>query len=739
MSTESAGASNRGVVIDSAFRALAIALVEPTPATQRHVELPHETLRHLIRAQFLSRHLDLAARAMRKDNRGYYTIGSSGHEGNVAVAHAVRVSDPAFLHYRSGAFFLERARQAGYADAVRDVLLGMAAARTEPIAGGRHKVWGNLELAIPPQTSTIASHLPKAVGAALALELRARVGVRAASPPDDAIIVASFGDASINHSTAQGAFNAASYLAHQGKPVPVLFVCEDNGLGISVPTAPGWVAAAMQSRPHLRYVAGDGLDLASAVAAAQTAVAHVRETRRPAFLHLSCVRLLGHAGSDAELAYRSESQIRATEARDPLLASARLLVETGAASPAEVLAEYEAARRVVSDLAEVAMREPGLRDADDVMSPIAPRDDAAIAIEAARVAPAEVRARHWRPEDLPEQEPALTLAAQINRTLRDLCLRIPQLLVFGEDVGKKGGIYGLTRKLQRAFGHERVFDTLLDEQFVLGLAIGAAHVGMLPICEIPYLAFLHNAEDQLRGEAATLQFFSQGQFRNPMVVRVPAYGYQKGFGGHFHNDNSIAVLRDIPGLIIASPSRGDDAAAMLRTCVAAARVAGSVCVYLEPLALYHTADLYAPGDGRWLTPYRDGEPAVLGRGRVYGEGDELLIVTFANGVPMSLRVAARLAGRARVLDLRWLAPLPVMDLVREARACHHVLVVDETRATGGVGEGVVAALADAGLTASRVASKDSFIPLGPAAELVLLSEAEIEAAALAALAGPRHG
>ena len=135
-------------------------------------------------------------------------------------------------------------------------------------------------------------------------------------------------------------------------------------------------------------------------------------------------------------------------------------------------------------------------------------------------------------------------------------------------------MYGVTRGLARRAGRARVFDTLLDEQSILGLALGAGVSGLLPIPEIQYLAYLHNAEDQLRGEGATLRFFSDGQFANPMVVRVAGYGYQKGFGGHFHNDNAVGVLRDIPGLVIASPSRPDDAAAMLRTCVAAAKATG---------------------------------------------------------------------------------------------------------------------------------------------------------------------
>jgi 2-oxoisovalerate dehydrogenase E1 component len=219
-----------------------------------------------------------------------------------------------------------------------------------------------------------------------------------------------------------------------------------------------------------------------------------------------------------------------------------------------------------------------------------------------------------------------------------------------------------------------------------------------------------------------------------MVVRVAGYGYQKGFGGHFHNDDSIAAIRDIPGVVIASPARPDDAAAMLHTCAAAAKAAGAVCVFLEPIALYHTRDLYRDGDDGWLAPYPEaGVP--IGRARTYGDGTDLTILTFGNGLRMSLRVARKLDVlriRARVVDLRWLAPLPVGDMMREANATGRVLIVDETRAAGGVGEGVLATLLQQGYAGAvdRVASKDSFIPLGDAALEVLLSEDEIEAAAV---------
>jgi len=311
--------------------------------------------------------------------------------------------------------------------------------------------------------------------------------------------------------------------------------------------------------------------------------------------------------------------------------------------------------------------------------------------------------------------------------------------VFGEDVARKGGVYGVTRGLLARFGAGRVFDTLLDEQSILGLALGAGLAGLLPVPEIQYLAYLHNAADQIRGEAATLSFFSQRQYRNPLVVRIAGYAYQQGFGGHFHNDNSVAALRDIPGLIIASPARPEDAAAMLRTCLAAAASDGSVCVFLEPIALYHTRDLHTAGDGGWRAAYQPPQEwaaghVPMGRGRRHGTGTDLTIVTSGNGLRLSLRAAAQLAAEGigcRVLDLRWLAPLPAADILREADVTGRVLVADETRRTGGISEAVLAVLTDAGFggRAARVASEDSFVPLGDAANTVLLSQRQIEVAA----------
>ena len=700
----------------TALRALSVE--EALPAA------PEET-QAAWRAQTASRAIDHGARWLQEQRLGFYTIGSAGHESNAYVALALRPSDPALLHYRSGGFYLARAAQAGR-DGVEDVLLGMTAAADEPIAGGRHKVFGHRDLAIIPQTSTIASHLPRAVGVAFAIERARRLGVES-TWAEDAIVVCSFGDASLNHATAQAALNTTSFLAYEGQPLPLLLVCEDNGLGISVPTPEAWVEQSLHGRPELAVERVEGDDPAAVLETARELGEWVREHRAPAVLHLRTVRYLSHAGADLETSYRTGPEIRADYARDPLLATGRWLVATGARSGEELAQDYLAVRARIRERARAATERPQLRSMQDVLRTLAPRSPAAVAALVDAEEPAEPTGRDER----------LTLAHAVNAGLARVLERHPETLVFGEDVGVKGGVYGVTRGLQARFGPERVFDTLLDETSILGLALGTAVTGFVPVPEIQYLAYLHNAEDQLRGEAATLQFFSQGAYRNGMVVRIQGYGYQKGFGGHFHNDNGLGVLRDIPGLVIASPSRPDDAGPMLETCVAAAKVDGSVCVYLEPIALYHARDLLADGDDLWTAePGRDHVP--VGAARTHLDGRDLTIVSWANGLPMSLRVARRLLERgidARVVDLRWLAPLPIDDVLREATVTGRTLVVDETRHTGGVGEGIVAELVARGYRGAlaRVSSKDSFIPLGDAAGLVLLSEGEIEAAAMGLL------
>jgi 2-oxoisovalerate dehydrogenase E1 component len=700
------------------------------------VGLAPEAIVELFYSQCASRQLDRLSRRLQARGEGFYTIGSSGHENNAAVAAALRVDDMAFLHYRSNAFQIHRSKQLPGQTPCWDMLLSFAASAEDPISGGRHKVIGSKLLSIPPQTSTIASHLPKAVGAAFSIGIARTLKLEGTLLPRDSIVLASFGDASANHSTAQGAFNTAGWAAYQGTPMPLVFLCEDNGIGISTRTPNGWIEASFRDRPGLHYLRCSGLDMADAYRGAAAAAHYARTQRKPVFLHMDTVRLYGHAGSDLQSTYLAKAQIEADEERDPLLYSAALLVEEGLLTADEILAVYNETETRLARIGEQAIARPKLTTAHDVMASIVP-PHASTPAKANRPSPEERQALFAR--DAGMMEKPQHMARLLSWTLADLMLAHDNIIVAGEDVGPKGGVYNVTAKLHERFGPARVINTLLDEQSILGLGIGAAHNGLLPIPEIQFLAYVHNAEDQIRGEAATLSFFSNGQYANPMIIRIAGLGYQKGFGGHFHNDNSLAIFRDIPGLILACPSNGADAVGMLRECARLALEEQRVIVFLEPIALYMTRDLHAEGDGLWTAPYAapgEAKPIPLGAIGRHGDGTDLAIVTYGNGYYLS-RQAAKILGdehglALRVIDLRWLAPLDEEAILAGVAGCGKVLIVDECRRTGSQSEALMALFAERapGLPTARITAEDSFIPLGRAATLTLPSRDSIVAAAL---------
>ncbi len=685
----------------------------------------------IYRAACTSRALDRTSREMQRAGTGFYTIGSSGHEGLAAVALALRPTDMAFLHYRDAAFQIARAGQVPGQTIAYDMLLSFAASSDDPISGGRHKVLGSKSLNIPPQTSTIASHLPKAVGAAYAIGAAKKNRPEHAQLPDDGIVYCSFGDASANHSTAQGAFNAAGWTSYQSLPLPLLFVCEDNGIGISTKTPTGWIANSFRHRPGLKYFHANGLDIYETYKTAQEAADYVRTRRKPAFLHLKTIRLYGHAGADMPTTYLAREEVEAEEAHDPLLHMVRQLDQSQALPADQALTIYNDTAQRIARIAAEAVTRPHLKTAADVMAAIIPP---LRPCKPSNGPTTDARAAAFG-GDLKQMDEPQIMSRLINWALTDLMLTHPEIVMMGEDVGRKGGVYGVTQKLTQRFGPHRMIDTLLDEQSILGLAIGMAQNGFIPFPEIQFLAYLHNAEDQLRGEAATLPFFSNGQYSNPMVLRIAGLGYQKGFGGHFHNDNSVAVLRDIPGLILAVPSNGADAAKMLRECARLAREEQRLVVFLEPIALYPARDLHTDKDGAWMQRYPAPDQTIpFGEVGIHGDGKDLAIVTFGNGTYLSHQALPAITSsgiNTRIIDTRWLSPLPGEALLAATKGCKNILIVDETRHSGGVAEALMALFHEGPPTKlARLTAQDSFIATGPAYAATMPSAASITAAAV---------
>ena len=692
--------------------------------------LTAEEFMDLFETQIMSRQMDLRARILKNQNECYYTIGSAGHESNAVWGKAFRLTDMAFLHYRSCALMLQRAKQMPGSTPLYDTLLSFVASSDDPIAGGRHKVFGSYPLMVPPQTSTIASQLPKAVGAALSIGRAKDLALESAVMPKDAIVFCSFGDASINHSTAVGAVNSSLWIAHQNVALPLVFICEDNGIGISVPTPNQWLETQYSNRPGLHYISCDGLNLCDTYRAAREAEHFARTYRKPVFLHMKTVRLLGHAGSDVELTYHPLAQVEAAEFNDPLLHSARFAVENGLASPEEIVRMYKTIEAQVAAIGEYSKTRPKYLKREEVRQSL-------IACAHPKTSPPAPSAAALAETIGPDIDKPMHLAKLINMGLNEVFLRYEGATIFGEDVAQKGGVYNVTEGLYKKFGPRRIFNSPLDEQTILGNAIGFAHNGFLPIPEIQFLAYVHNAEDQIRGEAATLAFFSQGQFTNGMIVRIAGLPYQKGFGGHFHNDNSLAIFRDIPGVIVAVPSNGEDAVKMLRTCAEEAWERGRVVIFVEPIALYMTRDLNEPNDKLWAHPFPKEGKIALGEFGVWGDSQELTVVTYGNGVYYSRQAAQILKDKhginTKIIDMRWMAPIDKDKLIEEIGDCPNVLIVDECRKTGSWSEWMCGAILESAVKVPRVkviAADDCFIPLGKAAAAGLPSRDEIVMGAL---------
>lgn len=729
---------NRAEVIDQNF--VKFVLEGRLPEARSHTTLeesglsPQEFM-DLFETQIMSRQMDLRARILKNDNECFYTIGSSGHEGNAMWGKTFRLTDMAFVHYRSCAFMIQRAKQLEGSTPLYDTMLSFVASSDDPIAGGRHKVFGSYPLMVPPQTSTIASHLPKAVGAALSIGRARDLKLDSAVMPSDAIVVCTFGDASINHSTAVGAVNSALWVSHQNIGMPLVLICEDNGIGISVSTPGNWLESQYGNRPGLHYIRCDGLNLADLYMKSREAERYARIHRKPVFLHTKTVRLMGHAGSDMEMSYHSMQKIEQTEFNDPLLHSARIALENDIVTAEQIVGMYKTMEERVASIGEYCKTRPKYLKAEEVRRSLIACTDP----KPPKEMPSDAQMQEVHGAEYAKLQGPLHLAKLINMGLAETLARYPGAVIFGEDVAQKGGVYNVTDGLYKKFGPRRVFNSLLDEQTILGTAIGFAQNGFLPIPEIQFLAYVHNAEDQIRGEAATLAFFSQGQFTNGMVIRIAGLPYQKGFGGHFHNDNSLAVFRDIPGVIVATPSNGEDAVKMLRTCTEEAWERGRVVVFVEPIALYMTRDLHEPNDKAWTFPYpKPNEKIKLGEFGVWGnKNPELTIVTYGNGVYYSRQAAQILEQKhkiaPKIIDMRWMAPIDADALVEEIGDCKNVLIVDECRKTGSWSEWMGGMMIEKMRPVPNVrvvAADDCFIPLGKAAAAGLPSRDDIVIGAL---------
>jgi 2-oxoisovalerate dehydrogenase E1 component len=495
-----------------------------------------------------------------------------------------------------------------------------------------------------------------------------------------AIAVVLGGDASV----ATGGFWSSLTMATTLR-LPMLFYIEDNGFGISVPsqlqTPGGNIAANLRSFSGLTLLEGDGADPMQAAQLVAEAVRYVREERGPLLLRLTVPRLCGHSGQDTQ-AYKSPETISLERTRDPLQRLRRFLVP-------RVLSEQEW-ERLASEArgdVEAAVARALARPHPDPASLLryvfadAPADGAAAGPEVQEQGGlAGVGYEFPRATREPRPEPArINMLTAIRRTLDGELTSNPRMVVFGEDVGPKGGVHGATLGLQEKHGTARVFDTSLSEEGIIGRAIGLALAGLLPVPEIQFRKYADPATEQLN-DCGTMRWRTRNRFAAPMVVRIPGGFFKCGDPWHSQT-NEVAFVHNI-GWRVAVPSNAEDATGLLRSALRG----NDPTLFFEHRALL---------DGAWARRPYPGDDYVVpfGVARRIREGAEVTIVTWGAMVERCERAAAASGVDVEILDLRTLSPWDREAVLASAHKTHRCLIVHEDNVTAGFGAEIAATIA----------------------------------------------
>ncbi len=470
------------------------------------------------------------------------------------------------------------------------------------------------------------------------------------------------------------------------RPVPVLYLVEDNGYAISVPvdaqTPGGDISKLVESFPNLKVLRCDGTDYLDSYRTLGEAVAWVRRERKPAFVHAKVTRPYSHSLSDDEKLYKTPEERAAEAARDPLVRMRALLLDQGHVTEADL-----------ADLAAGVDAEIARATDDALASPRPTVDTAGLWVFSPDVDPTSTA---FETTEEPEGK-ADTMVAAINRTLKGEMAHNPRVVVFGEDVADashekalaqvqgKGGVFKVTHGLQRAFGSERVFNSPLAEANIVGRAVGMAQRGIKPVVEIQFFDYIWPAMMQIKDEMSMMRYRSGNNWSNPMVIRVPIGGYLRG-GAPYHSQSGVSIFAHCPGIRIVFPSNATDAAGLLRTSIRC----DDPVLFLEHKHLYrqtYNKGAY-PGDN-YMVPF--------GKGALKRDGSDVVVITWGALVQRSL-VAAQQAEKdgvsVAVFDLRTIMPYDWNGIAALVKKTNRVIVAHEDQVTCGFGAEIAARVSD---------------------------------------------
>lgn len=658
--------------------------------------MPYPDWLRVARTLLLSRQLDeLEVTHLTPLGKVKYQFSAGGHElAQALLAEALdHPRDAASVYYRSRPFLLANGLTA------REALNAGMALTDSPSQGRDVGVVYNLprrqRATILPASGDVGAQYTPATGWAQAAVYRATV----LGDPDwqGALAAALGGDSSTAANGFWAALNIVTTLM-----LPYLFFIEDNGYGISVPsslqTPGGNLAANLGSFKNLRIEQCDGSNPEETWRAIQAVVEHIRGGGGPALLRIQVARLHGHTFIDTQ-AYKSAEVLAEEAKRDPLPHLKAFLVQEKILSEAGWQALSDEIAQELAEALHAAKATP------------APAPDPEAAQRHLFFTGAAPRQGGLRPENAliplgsvtPQPSgPRINLLDAVKRTMEHELSLNPRLLVFGEDVGVKGGVHGATSDMQHRFGAERVFDTSLNEDGIIGRAVGMALAGLLPVPEIQFRKYADPAHEQI-SDLGTLRWRTANNFAAPVVVRIPV-GYAKKTGDPWHSVSGEAVYAHTLGWQIAYPSNAEDAVGLLR----AALRGDNPVFFFEHRALLDTAEGRRPYPG-------DDYSLPFGRAARLAEGRELTLVTWGALAPRCLSAARQFAGRVRLLDLRTIVPWDQEQVLESVRQTGKVLVVHEDTYTNGFGAEILAviseqAFSDLDAPPCRLATPDMPIP-----------------------------
>jgi 2-oxoisovalerate dehydrogenase E1 component len=662
------------------------------------------------RTALISRFLDDREINLQKQSRVFFQISGAGHEALLlALAHSLRPAYDWFFPY-----YRDRALVLGLGVTPTEILLQAVGSAADPASGGRQMPchWGHRAMHVVTQSSPTGSQCIPAVGCAEATRYAQGRSLPGVDVHGDEITYVSLGEGACMEGEFWESLNTACRLH-----LPILYVVSDNGYAISVRTedqSPAPISEMVRGFRGLAITKLDGRDYFQARHFGARAIARVRAGEGHGLIHARVTRPYSHSAADTQTKYRSPEELADEATHDPLLLLEQELVSGGVLTPEDV----ERIRGEAFDVVAAAAKE----------ALAAPRPDPAAVLE--HVVALPDLGDHGDPPGAGEDGAGDVVAfgEAIRRTLHEQMAADERIRVFGEDVADapedvladvegKGGVFGTTHGLQRTFGVARCYNTPLAEANIVGRAVGQAVRGLRPCPEIQFFDYIWPAMTQIKSEAATIRWRSNGAWSCPMVLRVPIGGYLTG-GSIWHSQCGESIFAHVPGLIIGFPSRARDAAGMLR----AAFQCEDPVLFLEHKHLLrqpYTRDPFPPAG--WLVP--------PGRAAVRRPGERLTLVTWGATVHKSVEAAERFGSDVEVVDLRWLIPWDHDQVGESVRRTGRALVVHEDIQTAGFGAEVAAWIAEScfdvlDAPVGRVGAQDCHVAYEPTLEEAILPQVD---------------